>query len=94
MAKIQETVTVTIDEQSYEVAALSDGAKQMIAMMDEWRQKEADVTSDLLMARAAIRDIQNTLLATIKAEVAPAEVAPEAPAGEAAANEVAPAAAV
>lgn len=73
MAKIQETVTVTIDEQSYDVVALSDGANQMIAMMDEWRQKEADLTSDLLMARAAIRDIQNTLLTTIKAEVAPAE---------------------
>lgn len=75
MAKIQETVTVTIDETPYDVAALGDAAKQMIVLMDEWRQKEADLTSEILMTRAALRDIQNTLLATIKESVA--DEAPE-----------------
>lgn len=78
MAKIQETITVTIDDKSYEVAQLSDNVKQMIGLMDEWRQKEADLTSDLLMARAALRDIQNTLLNAIKAETAPAAETPAA----------------
>lgn len=80
MAKIQETVTVTIDEQSFEVANLSDNVKQMISLMDDWRQRDADLASELLMVRAALRDIQNTLLTTIKAETAPAET--EAPAAE------------
>ena len=72
MAQIQETTTVTIDDKSYEVASFSDNIKQMIALMDSWRQKDADMTNDLLMVRAAIRDIQNTLLTAIKEEVAPA----------------------
>ncbi len=71
MAKIQETINVTIDEKTYEVASLSDNTKQMIGLMDEWRQKDADMTNDILMVRAAIRDIQNTLLATIKEETTP-----------------------
>lgn len=73
MAQVQKTTTVTIDEQSFEVSSLSENVQQMIALMDEWRQRDADLTGDLLMVRAAIRDIQNTLLSTIKAETTPAE---------------------
>lgn len=82
MAKIQETTSVTIDEQTYQVADLSDNVKQMIGLMDEWRQEDADLTNKVLMVRAAIRDIQNTLLTTIKQEVAEkaAEGQPETPA--------------
>ena len=80
MAQVQKTTTVTIDEQSFEVASLSENVQQMIALMDDWRQKDADLTSELLMVRAALRDIQNTLLTTIKSETAPAET--EAPAAE------------
>lgn len=68
-ANIQPTTSVTIDEATYAVADLSDNVKQMIALMDEWRQKDADQTNDLLLVRAAIRDIQNTLLTTIKQEL-------------------------
>ena len=80
MAQVQKTTTVTIDEQSFEVASLSENVQQMISLMDEWRQKDADLTSELLMVRAALRDIQNTLLTTIKSETTPAET--EAPAAE------------
>lgn len=79
MAQVQATTTVTIDEVSYEVAALSAETQQMIALMDEWRQTESDSVNDLLMVRAAIRDVQNTLLVKIKEEVA----APAAPADQA-----------
>lgn len=84
MAKIQETVTVSVDEQQYNVADLSDNVKQMIGMMDEWRQKDADLTSEVLMARAAIRDIQNTILAALKEElgIGQTEVPAEVPAAE------------
>lgn len=82
MAKIQETTSVTIDDATYQVADLSDNVKQMIGLMDDWRQEDADLTSKVLMVRAAIRDIQNTLLTTIKQEIAEkaAEGQPETPA--------------
>ncbi len=73
MAKVQETTSVTIDDKTFQVADLSDNVKQMIGLMDEWRQEDADLTNKVLMVRAAIRDIQNTLLTTIKQETAPAE---------------------
>lgn len=74
MPKIQETLTVTFDDNTYTVADMSDNVKQMIALMDEWRQRDADLTSEVLMVRAAVRDVQNTLLATIREEMAaPAE---------------------
>ena len=79
MPKNQPTLTVSVDDRTFEVASMSQEAQQLIAYMDEWRQKEADATSDLLMVRAAIHDIQNTLLATIReSEAAAAEAAPVA----------------
>ena len=78
MAKVQETTSVTIDETTIQVANLSDNVKQMIVLMDEWRQEDADLTNKVLMVRAAIRDIQNTLLTAIKAEVTEKDTAPAA----------------
>jgi hypothetical protein len=66
MTPVQPTLTVTIDDVTFDIATMSDGVRQMIAYMDDWRQKEADISSELLMARSAIRDIQNNLLTTIK----------------------------
>jgi cell division protein ZapA (FtsZ GTPase activity inhibitor) len=66
--QVQPTLTVTIDDKSFEVATASEQVRQMIAYMDDWRQKEADLSSELLMARSAIRDVQNTLLTTIRQE--------------------------
>ena len=66
--QVEKTLTVTIDETSYVVANMSEPVKQLISYMDDWRQKEADTTSDLLMVRSALRDIQNSLMTTINAE--------------------------
>ena len=72
MPKIQPTLTITLDDATFEVANMSDQVKQLVMYLDEWRQDEADQTSALLKTRAALHDIQNTLLTTIQAEQAAA----------------------
>jgi hypothetical protein len=73
---VQDTLTITIDDNVYDVADLSTDVKQMVQYLDDWRQDEADQTSDLLKTRAALRDIQNMILAQIQKDQAPAEVVP------------------
>lgn len=66
MPQVQQTVTISIDDKTFEVASMTQEVKDIVTYMDEWRQKEADLASELLMVRAAIHDIQNTLLETIQ----------------------------
>jgi cell division protein ZapA (FtsZ GTPase activity inhibitor) len=87
MQQVQPTLTITIDNQSFEVATMSEQVRQMITYMDDWRQKESDLSSELLMSRSALRDIQNTLLTTIRQEQ---EAAAKASADAAAPVDVAP----
>lgn len=68
MPQVQQTLTITIDNTVFEVANMSPEVQSAVMYLDEWRQEEADLTSKLLMARAAINDVQNTLLKTIQSE--------------------------
>jgi hypothetical protein len=70
--KIQPTLTVNVDESTFQVDRMSPEVQQMIAYFDDWRQKEADATSELLMIRGALKDIQATLLETIQKDRADA----------------------
>lgn len=88
MTPVQPTLTITIEDVSYDVANMSDQVRQMVSYMDDWRQKEVDLSSELLMARSALRDIQNTMLATIRQEQE--AKAAEQKAAEQAAVELAP----
>lgn len=74
MSQVQQTTTITIDDAVYEVASMGANIQQMVQYLDDWRQREVDTTSELLMVRGALRDIQNTLLAAIQAEQAEAAV--------------------
>jgi len=77
MAQIQPTTTITVDGNSFEVANMSTEVQQMIVYLDNWRQDEADQASELLKTRAALRDIQNTLLQQIQQEQEAAKKAAE-----------------
>ena len=77
MSKIQNTLTITIDDATYDVDQTSAEIKNLVMYMDEWRQTEADLTSDLLRTRAAIQHIQNELLAALTAERAQNTTDPE-----------------
>lgn len=68
MTPIQPTVTITVDGENYEVANMSNEVQQMVQYLDTWRQEEANQASDLLKTRAALRDLQNTLLQQIQNE--------------------------
>lgn len=69
MAQLQPTTTITIDDQTFNVADLSTEVQQLTAYLDDWRQDEQDQASELLKTRAALRDIQNTLLQQIQEDL-------------------------
>lgn len=71
MLQVQPTTTITIDDAVFEVASMSEAVQQMVQYLDDWRQKEVEAMSQLMMVRGALRDIQNNLLATIQSERAP-----------------------
>lgn len=70
---VQKTLSITADGLAYEVEKMSPAIKDMVVMMDEFRQQEMDAHVQLTMARGAIRDVQTQLLATIQQERAEAE---------------------
>lgn len=67
MLPVQPTTTISIDDVVFEVASMTPDIQQMVQYLDDWRQKEVDATSELLMVRGALRDLQNTLLQAIQA---------------------------
>lgn len=69
----QKTLSITADGVVYEVERMSQPIKDMVTMMDEFRQQEMDAHVQLTMARGAIRDVQTQLLATIQQERQEAE---------------------
>lgn len=68
--KIQPTTTINIDDMVFQVEDASDEVKQLVAFFDDWREREANTTSELVLVRAALKELQATLLATIQAEEA------------------------
>lgn len=66
MVQVQPTTTISIDDTVFEVASLSPEIQQMVQYLDDWRQKEVEATSELLMVRGALRDLQNSLLQAIQ----------------------------
>ena len=91
MPKVQETTTITVDNAVFAVEKMSPSLKQMVMFMDEWRQKDVDLSVELAMVKAALRDIQNNIYVAIKKEreeaLAKAKamgIVPDAPAPEAA----------
>lgn len=71
MAPVQPTTSITIDGETFEVLSLSTEVQQMVQYLDDWRQDEADQASALLKTRAALRDLQNSLLQQIQKDNSP-----------------------
>lgn len=68
MPKVQQTTTITVDNTAFAVDKMSPNLQQMIVFMDEWRQKDVDLTVEISMVKAALRDIQNSIYVAIKKE--------------------------
>lgn len=81
MPKVQPTTTITIDGAVFAVDSMSNNVKEMIALMDEWRQRDADLVTEIAMVRGALRDIQNNIYVAInkqREEAAQKEAAEDA----------------
>lgn len=65
---VQKTVSLTADGIAYDVEYMSPPVKEMVLIMDDFRQQEMDASIHLTMIRGALRDLQNQLLATIQQE--------------------------
>lgn len=77
---VQPTLTINVDGAVFEVAKMSSDVQQLVRYFDEFRQREMDLTTDIVMVRGALRDMQNTLLQTIQAERVAAQQKAETPA--------------
>lgn len=71
--QLTPTTTINIDQEDFKVELMSDEVRRLVQLLDEWRQDESDQSGQLLKTRAALRDIQNTLLQQIQHEKAEAE---------------------
>lgn len=78
---VEQTTVINVDDKTYQVSEMSAEIQQMVKYFDDWRERELNATSELLLIRGGLRDLQNSLLEAIQKEVAPAaaEPAPTAP---------------
>jgi hypothetical protein len=68
MPQVQATTTITVDGAVFSVEKMSPQIKQLVMFMDEWRQKDVDLSIDVAMVKAALRDIQNNIYVAINKE--------------------------
>lgn len=77
--KVTPIDKITIGENVYDVAELSESIQQMVELFNEWRQDEAGVKSELAKVQNAINSLSRTIVAEIQKENAPAEDGTEVP---------------
>lgn len=63
--KAEETRVVTIDGETRVVESLPDNAKRLVSFYDDWKQKELEARSSLLMAQTAMRALANEIVNAI-----------------------------
>lgn len=68
--------SITVDDVTYPLSALSDGVKSMIQMHQKWSAKYEESSSDAAMAQTAITQIASQIVETVRSENAsePSEV--------------------
>jgi len=86
MPQVQKTVTIQVDGQVIIVEQSSKTVQQLIGILDEWRQKQSDAQSELMMVNTALQGLQRELYETLTKEklaaadaAKPAEVPEPAP---------------
>lgn len=89
MPTIDPLRVINIDGVPHVVEQMSDDVKSVIAIYNEWRQKEVDARNDLLLVQSALRDLGQNLVNRVREEQAAATEAAEAEAVVDVAEEVA-----
>jgi hypothetical protein len=78
MIQVEKTQTIQLDDSLIEVANCSDQIKQLVVYLDDWRQQEVDATSKLLLCRAALNDLRNSMIQQLQKEAEDREAAIQA----------------
>jgi hypothetical protein len=80
--KIDAILTLNIDNQMYTVSDLPPHVRNLVALLDSWRQTEADLHDQMTMLQMAQRSLTNDIVAAVQAAQnvpAPAPSVVEAP---------------
>lgn len=95
MPKVEDVRVLNIDGVPRAVDSMSDVVKKMVAIFNEWAQREADARDELMLVQAAKQDLSRQIITQIrqeqeaaqqqatKADSQPPEVTPPAPAAPA-----------
>lgn len=68
MLKVEETKVVTIDDNARTVEELPEKARQLVKFYDDWKQRELEARSALLMAQTAMQAMANQIVLAVKEE--------------------------
>ena len=70
----EETKVVTIEERSLAVDTLPAEAQQLVAFYDDWKERELNARSEMMMAQTAMRGLAQQIAQTVVAAEQAAEV--------------------
>jgi len=71
-----ETKVVTIEDRTIAVDTLPEQAKQLVAFYDDWKQRELEARSEMMMASTAMKALANQIAqVVVEAEQAAAQAA-------------------
>lgn len=70
--QVEPVRVINIDNRTYDVGSLPATVQTLVGFYNDWRQKEADLKSDLLLTQAAVREISREIVQAIQAENAKA----------------------
>ena len=73
MPKVDEIKVLTIDNVPYAVDTMSDEVKQLVAVFNEWNQKEVDAENEYKLIKYAKNELSRQIIATIRSEKQSAE---------------------
>lgn len=73
MAKVEDVKVLNIDETPYAVDAMSDEVQAQVALFNEWNQRDADLSNELAMVRAAKNDLSRRIILQVRQEKEEAE---------------------
>jgi len=73
--KVEAISIINVDEVPYAVSDMSEDVKRLVEFYNEWRQKESDIKSELMLVQAGQRDLSREIITTIRREKEAAEVA-------------------
>lgn len=68
MPTVQPVTTLNIDNQSLQVADLSQQVQSLVGVYNEWNQKLADAQSVFAMTQAALNDLSRQIIVQIKTD--------------------------